>query len=350
MEGTVTVTRAGEVSVHTYVAPERGWRAASHLIELPSQLVLFDAQLTLDYARELMGHAAATGKPVTRCYISHAHPDHFAGTTLVDAPIYALTSQKELIDRSGDLRIRRAYQLTPGHEDTALPPARPVDHVAEAGEEVIDGVRLRLQPVLDAETTEQLTIGLPDQRILIAQDVVYHGVHSFIGEHNFASWSAALDQLGSWPYDIVLAADATGSDGGAVGHAGLPEPHRKVSAVAGTSEQTTQSSPARGSGATVKERWAFAAAAASMAVLFMGNSLPSALYGLLRTAFGYSSLTQTLLYAVPVVLVILPGLLVSGTLSDVIGRRAPIVTGLTVFAAGDVRRAAHPRRWIWGCR
>ena len=204
MEGTVAVTRAGEVSVHTYVAPERGWRAASHLIELPSQLVLFDAQLTLDYARELMGHAAATGKPVTRCYISHAHPDHFAGTALVDAPTYALTSQKELIDRSGDLRIRRAYQLTPGHENTALPPARPVDHVAEAGEEIIDGVRLRLQPVLDAETTEQLAIGLPDQRILIAQDVVYHGVHSFIGEHNFASWSAALDQLGSWPYDIVL--------------------------------------------------------------------------------------------------------------------------------------------------
>ena len=48
MKGTVTVTRAGEVSVHTYVAKERGWRATSHLIELASQLVLVDAQLTLD--------------------------------------------------------------------------------------------------------------------------------------------------------------------------------------------------------------------------------------------------------------------------------------------------------------
>lgn len=106
--------------------------------------------------------------------------------------------------------------------------------------------------------------------------------------------------------------------------------------MAGTTEQTTESSSGRDTGAMVKERWAFAAAAASLAVLFMGNNLPSALYGLLRTAFGYSSLTQTLLYAVPVVLVILPGLLVFGTLSDVIGRRAPIVTGLAVFAAGDV--------------
>jgi MFS family permease len=106
--------------------------------------------------------------------------------------------------------------------------------------------------------------------------------------------------------------------------------------VARASEQTTQAISGRDTSATVKERWAFAAAAASLAVLFMGNNLPSALYGLLRTAFGYSSLTQTLLYAVPVVLVILPGLLVFGTLSDVIGRRVPIATGLVVFAAGDV--------------
>ena len=71
------------------------------------------------------------------------------------------------------------------------------------------------------------------------------------------------------------------------------------------------------------ERRAFAAAAVALAVLFTGNNLPSALYGLFRAAFGYSSLTQTLLYAVPVVLVILPGLLIFGTLSDVTGRRAP---------------------------
>jgi glyoxylase-like metal-dependent hydrolase (beta-lactamase superfamily II) len=204
VEGTVTVTRAGRVNVHTYLAPERGWRAASHLIELPGQIVLFDLPLTLDLAREVLDHAASIGKPVTRCYISHAHPDHFTGAALVDAATYALRSQKELIDRSGDLRIARAYALTPGHDSAHPPLARPVDRVAEPGEEVIDGIRLSLQRVLDAETSEQLTIGLPEQGILIAQDVVYHQVHSFIGEQNFATWSMALDLLGSWPYHTVL--------------------------------------------------------------------------------------------------------------------------------------------------
>ena len=204
MEGTITVTTAGRANVHTYVAPERGWRASSHLIELPAQVVLFDLPLTLDLAREALDHATAIGKPITRCYISHAHPDHFTGATIADAPTYALRSQKELIDRSGDLRIARAYALTPGHEGAEPPLARPVDCVAEPGEEVINGVRLSFQRVLDAETSEQLTIGLPEQGILLAQDVVYHQVHSFIGEQNFATWSMALDLLGSWPYHTVL--------------------------------------------------------------------------------------------------------------------------------------------------
>ena len=67
-------------------------------------------------------------------------------------------------------------------------------------------------------------------------------------------------------------------------------------------------------------RQAFVAAATALAVLFMGNNLPSALYGLFRAAFGYSSLTQTLLYATAVA-VIVSGLLVFGPLSDVIAAR-----------------------------
>ena len=48
----------------------------------PSQLVLFDAQLTPGYAREVLKIADGLDKPVTRLYISHAHPDHFVGASL----------------------------------------------------------------------------------------------------------------------------------------------------------------------------------------------------------------------------------------------------------------------------
>src|SRR3981081_1582911 len=82
-------------------------------------------------------------------------------------------------------------------------------------------------------------------------------------------------------------------------------------------------------------RLVFVAAATALAGLFMGNNLPSALYGVFRAALGYSSLTQTLLYAAAVA-VIAPGLLVFGPLSDVIGRRALILAGLISFGMGDL--------------
>lgn len=96
---------------------------------------------------------------------------------------------------------------------------------------------------------------------------------------------------------------------------------------------------------------AFFGAAAALAVLFMGNNLPSALYGLLRAVLGFSPLVQTLLYAVPVVLVVLPGLLVFGTLSDVVGRRALVLAGLAAFAAGDVSfMLADDTDWLFAAR
>ncbi|MEV6898969.1 MFS transporter [Amycolatopsis sp. NPDC051372] len=80
---------------------------------------------------------------------------------------------------------------------------------------------------------------------------------------------------------------------------------------------------------------AFAAGAATLAALYVGNNLPSALYALLRTTFGFSPLVQTLLYAVAVA-VIVPGLLVAGPLSDAVGRRPLMLVALTAFFAGDV--------------
>jgi len=205
MQGTITVTPSGAATVHTYTAPETGWRANSHVIELPSQAVLFDVPLTEEYAREVLAVADSLGKPLTRLYISHAHPDHFAGAALVETPSYALGPVKDLIDRSGDLRIQRGYACTPGHRGVPLPPSRPVDHaVAPGAEETLDGIRLRFEAVPQAETDSQLAIALPDAGVLITQDVLYNGVHMFLGEHAFDAWQAAITTLEALPYETII--------------------------------------------------------------------------------------------------------------------------------------------------
>ncbi len=207
MNGTFTVTHGDQVTIHTYVAPEIGWMTASHLVELPNQVVLVDAPLTHHLTTEVLRYGERLGKAISRVYITHAHPDHFVGASLVQAPTFALPAVRDLINGSGDQRIRRAYQLTEGHgSDDGLgrAVARPVDHAVGAGVEVIDGVRFRFEPVGDAETTDQLTIGLPDESILIAGDVIYHGVHPFIGEHHFDGWQRAIVGLENRPYTTIL--------------------------------------------------------------------------------------------------------------------------------------------------
>jgi hypothetical protein len=47
-------------------------------------------------------------------------------------------------------------------------------------------------------------IGLPDARVLLAQDVAYNGVHLFIGEHAFDAWESAIATLEARPYDVIL--------------------------------------------------------------------------------------------------------------------------------------------------
>jgi glyoxylase-like metal-dependent hydrolase (beta-lactamase superfamily II) len=203
MQGQITKTEAGPVTVHTYTAPEEGWRANSHLIELPEEVVMFDAPLVRSLAEEVREALAGVGKPLSRIYVSHAHPDHFAGAVWFEAPVYALPSVKELIDGSGAVRIERGYLYTPGHDgEEVVSPS--IDRAVEPGDEEIDGVVFRFYAVADAETTEQLAVGLPDQGVLIAPDVLYNGVHMFIGEHAFDAWEAAIDELEAMPYESII--------------------------------------------------------------------------------------------------------------------------------------------------
>jgi glyoxylase-like metal-dependent hydrolase (beta-lactamase superfamily II) len=79
MPGTWTTTRVSPWAIHTFTAPEDGWLVNSHIIELPSQLFVIDAQYTQPFAREVAGYAGRPERPLTRLYVTHYHPDHLLG-------------------------------------------------------------------------------------------------------------------------------------------------------------------------------------------------------------------------------------------------------------------------------
>jgi glyoxylase-like metal-dependent hydrolase (beta-lactamase superfamily II) len=110
MRGIWTVTPKAYPPIHTFTAPEEGWLVTSHIIELPSQLLVVDAQYTLSCAREVARYAAELKKPLTRLYVTHYHPDHLLGAAAFDAPLFALASVAEKIGTAGDRVAREEHE------------------------------------------------------------------------------------------------------------------------------------------------------------------------------------------------------------------------------------------------
>ncbi len=198
MDGTIHLTDKTGVRIHTYVAPDASVNVTSHILETSERLIVVDAQFLARFADEVVTYAQTLGKPIDRVVITHAHPDHYAGAARFDAPRSALPVVIEQIAARGDVQ-------DPTGVTVALSSVLPTVELHE-GEEVVDGVRLQFVAVAGGEAPDQLVVLLPDHGVLVAQDLVYHDVHLFLGDDDIDGWRAAIERLASLEgYDTILA-------------------------------------------------------------------------------------------------------------------------------------------------
>jgi glyoxylase-like metal-dependent hydrolase (beta-lactamase superfamily II) len=202
--GVITITAGKRVTVHTYTAPDKGWQVTSQIIELQDQIVVVDGQYLLPYAHQAAAYCRGLGKPITRLYISHFHPDHHLGAEAFDAPVYALPDVLTKIVAIGDRLAGEERAKFPDEPD--IIPARAIKSgsAVTPGTMAIGGEIFEFHTLRHAEADPSLVIALPDERILIAQDLIYNRVHLFLGEMNFNGWAAALNEYHGRPYDRIL--------------------------------------------------------------------------------------------------------------------------------------------------
>ncbi|WP_307786416.1 MBL fold metallo-hydrolase, partial [Streptomyces clavuligerus] len=197
MHGIVTIIDKGPVRVHSYMAPDDSLNVTTQLIETPGRVIAVDAQFALAYADEVVAYARSLGKPLDRLVISHAHPDHFHGAARFGVPVHALASVRDQIAAQGDGQDPTGTVIPVAD----LLPTR----VVTPGTEVVDGVTLEFVAVAGGEAPDELVIKLPEYGVLIAQDLVYHRTHLFMGNNDITGWQRALDRLAADPaYDTVL--------------------------------------------------------------------------------------------------------------------------------------------------
>jgi len=206
--GAILVNQFGPVKIHSYLSPAEGLHANTQMVEGPNAVVIFDAQLLLPYADEVASYAQTLGKPIDRIILSHAHTDHWGGLQILterfpDARVFALDGIADQVRARGPARLdglRRTYG-----DKAATKVTVPTETITE-GPQRIDGVTYDFKRFVDGESDLQLAALLPDQKVLMAFDLVFSpNQHAFTGANHFDHWMIVLESLKALQgYDTII--------------------------------------------------------------------------------------------------------------------------------------------------
>ena len=218
--GAILVSQFGSVKIHSYLSPADGLLVNTQMIEGPNAVVIFDSQLLLPYAGEVASYVQAIGKPVDRIILSHAHTDHWGGLQVLterfpETRVFALGGIADQIRAGGPARLdglRRTYGDKAASKVTV-----PTETITE-GLQRIDGVTYDFRRVVDAESDSQLAALLPEQKVILAFDLVFSpNQHVFTGGNHFDHWLIVLESLKALQgYDIIIIGHDTPVDRSAI--------------------------------------------------------------------------------------------------------------------------------------
>jgi glyoxylase-like metal-dependent hydrolase (beta-lactamase superfamily II) len=218
--GAILVSQFGPVKIHSYLSPADGLQVNTQMIEGPNAVVIFDGQLLLTYADEVASYVQTLGKPVDRIILSHAHTDHWGGLQILterfpDARVFALDGIADQVRARGPARLdglRRTYG-----DKAATKVTVPTETITE-GVQRIDGVTYDFKRFVDAESDLQLAALLPEQKVLMAFDLVFSpNQHAFTGANHFDHWMIVLESLKALQgYDTITIGHDTPVDRSAV--------------------------------------------------------------------------------------------------------------------------------------
>src|ERR1700726_4236084 len=218
--GAILVSEFGPVKIHSYLSPADGFQVNTLMVEGPNAVVIFDGQLLLPYADEVASYVQTLGKPIDRIILSHAHTDHWGGLQVLterfrDARVFALDGIAEQVRATGPARLdglRRTYG-----DKAATKVTVPTETITE-GLKPIDGVTYDFKRFVDGESDLQLGALLPDEKVLMAFDLVFSpNQHAFTGGNHFDHWMIILDSLKALQgYDTITIGHDTPVDRSAI--------------------------------------------------------------------------------------------------------------------------------------
>jgi glyoxylase-like metal-dependent hydrolase (beta-lactamase superfamily II) len=186
------------------------WMANSAtLIYGEREAVLVDTFMTVEQCSNLADLIVASGKSLKAIYVTHGHPDHFFGLqVLLDRfPNAKALATPEVVAKMA-LQIKPEILANRRKQFPGLPDIIPIASPLEGDEIDLEGNRLIVVRVGHTDTDDTTCLHIPSIGLVVAGDVVYNGIHLFLGESNRQSrmqWIAALDKIDALKPEAVVA-------------------------------------------------------------------------------------------------------------------------------------------------
>lgn len=186
-----------------------------------TEAVLVDAACLRADVQALGDLIADTGKTLTTIVITHAHADHYFGIgelleRFPGARAVALPSVVADCERTIDEQTAQWDVL---FGDDVVSNAT-IPEVLDGSEVTVDGVRLDVVEIAQADISPSSIVHLPSTGVVVAGDCVYNEIHPMLGlstPDQWNAWLASIDRIaGLYPQVIVAGHKRPDSDDRAV--------------------------------------------------------------------------------------------------------------------------------------
>jgi glyoxylase-like metal-dependent hydrolase (beta-lactamase superfamily II) len=198
----LTIKRPGLTRALPAGKEELMWVAnSSTLIYGERDAVLVDTFLTTEQSQTLSDWVVTSGKHLTAIYVTHGHGDHFFGlaSLLERFPRARAVATPEVVNAMHE-HLSPAWienfwrRLFPGE----IPDRLLVAEALEGNELELEGHKLVAVNTGRTDTAHSTCLHVPSIGLIVGGDVVYNGIHPYLGETDAQSrleWISTLDKL-----------------------------------------------------------------------------------------------------------------------------------------------------------